>query len=42
LEFDNYDTSVQLNNSDTSVEQQLEEFKLLHEDYVPALLANKD
>jgi len=42
LEFDNYDTSVQLNNSDTSVEQQLEEFRLWHKDYVPLLLAKQD
>jgi len=42
LEFDNYDTTVQLNNRETSIDQLLEEFRLWHKDYVPLLLAKQD
>ena len=42
LEFDNYSTPVNLNNKDTSIDQQLDEFRLWHKNYVPALLAKQD
>lgn len=41
LEFDSYNTPVNLNNKDTSIDQQLDEFRLWHKNYVPSLLAKE-